>query len=91
MRKANAFGLFDTHGNVYEWCSDWYDEKEYTTHSGQTVQDPQGPQSGPLRVYRGGCWSIGSQDVRSANRNGRVPENRINFLGFRVVTVPSVK
>ncbi len=91
LKKANPFGLYDMHGNVYEWCSDWYDEKEYAKHAGRTVQDPQGPQSGSSRVFRGGSWSDGPLSVRSAYRFRGAPVYRFSYLGFRVASVPSVK
>ncbi len=88
LKKANPFGLFDMHGNVWEWCSDRYEETEYAKHAGRTVQDPQGPQSGSYRVYRGGSWGSGPQVVRSAGRYGLAPGFRGGSLGFRVASVP---
>jgi formylglycine-generating enzyme required for sulfatase activity len=84
--KANAFGLFDMHGNVWEWCSDWYDSKYYEQ---RVTQDPQGPASGSVRVYRGGGWSYAPRYCRSAIRYGISPEYRFSYLGFRVALVPS--
>jgi formylglycine-generating enzyme required for sulfatase activity len=75
---ANAWGLYDMHGNVWEWCSDW--SGEYPTGS---VTDPIGPATGSLRVFRGGCWIKDAVLCRSAYRNGDVPPIR-RFLGFRV-------
>ncbi len=91
LKKANPFGLHDMHGNVWEWCGDWYDEKEYAKHAGRTVQDPQGPQSGSVRVNRGGGWFDWSQLARSAYRFRGSPVFRDDFLGFRVASVPSVQ
>ncbi len=51
--RANAFGLYDMHGNAWEWCQDWYDENYYATRSSR---DPTGPRSGTRHVFRGGCW-----------------------------------
>ncbi|MCA9152949.1 MAG: SUMF1/EgtB/PvdO family nonheme iron enzyme, partial [Planctomycetales bacterium] len=51
--RANPFGLYDVHGNVWEWCSDWYSETYYAQ---RTLRDPKGPNSGDLRVARGGCF-----------------------------------
>lgn len=79
---ANNFGLFDMHGNVWEWCADWYGENEYA--SGKT-RDPQGPDDGQFRVARGGCWRSQAGTCRSAYRNAMMPHNRDPYTGFRVV------
>jgi len=78
---ANAYGLFDMHGNVWEWCSDWYGD--YST-SAQT--NPKGPSSGWYRVSRGGSWDLSANRCRTADRNGNTPGNRFNSLGFRLVS-----
>ena len=78
-KKANAWGLYDMHGNVWEWCSDWYG-----VYPMGSVSDPSGPSEGSVRVYRGGCWSGGAAFCRSAVRLWFVPSNRIDDYGFRV-------
>jgi formylglycine-generating enzyme required for sulfatase activity len=77
---ANAFGLYDMHGNVWEWCWDWYGS--YTTGS-QT--DPIGPAYGTYRVLRGGSWFDGGRNIRSAVRFNYHPSNRNYFFSFRIV------
>ncbi len=77
-REANPWGLRDMHGNVWEWCADWYGDKL----TGGT--NPAGASSGSGRVDRGGCWFISAGFCRSANRSRNDPSNRFNDLGFRL-------
>lgn len=82
-KKANSWGLHDMHGNVWEWCADWYGD---TLKSGI---DPTGPSSGDFRVCRGGSWSFGASRCRAAGRFGFTPGSRYLDLGFRPAIVPS--
>jgi formylglycine-generating enzyme required for sulfatase activity len=81
-KLPNAFGLYDMHGHMWEWCWDWYGE-DYYKHS--PADDPQGPSSGSVRVERGGDgWSYDPPFLRSASRNHQFPSGRFRDLGFRV-------
>jgi len=83
QRLPNAFGLYDMHGNMWEWCQDWYG-----TYPKGHVTDPMGPPSGSGRVLRGGGWHEDAGDCRSATRVGRLPESKAGTIGFRVVRSP---
>ena len=76
--QANAWGFYDMHGNVLEWCFDWFSKPE-----GQAI-DPKGPPSGVFRVLRGGCWFFYERDCRSAYRLKRDPGIRNCIFGFRL-------
>jgi formylglycine-generating enzyme len=82
LKKPNAFGLYDMHGNVYEWCHDYYEEDYYQQ---SPAQDPTGPVTGSFRVFRGGSWFVNSRFTRSAGRNWFVADYRFFLYGFRLV------
>jgi formylglycine-generating enzyme required for sulfatase activity len=85
-RKPNAWGLFDMHGNVWEWCADRYDDEWYAK---SPKDDTTGPTAGSARVLRGGSWYVNSTDCRSSFRGRTDPALMDDGYGFRVVVVPA--
>jgi formylglycine-generating enzyme required for sulfatase activity len=77
---ANAWGLYDMHGNVWEWCWDWYGD-----YASGNQTDPMGASSGTSRVWRGGGWSNNGQFLRSAYRINLTPSNGHYSIGFRLL------
>jgi formylglycine-generating enzyme required for sulfatase activity len=91
QKKPNAFGLFDMHGNVLQWCADWLD-KDYYGNSPKS--DPQGPATGTFRVLRGGSWPSNPSLCRSPYRTWNVPTHtvgKIGSFGFRIVVEVGTK
>ncbi len=83
---ANDFGLFDMHGNVWEWClDDWHGNYEGAPEDGSAWLTSN---ESSAKVLRGGSWVSGPRRCRSAYRNNRGPDDRLNYFGFRVVCLP---
>ena len=88
-KKPNAWGLYDMHGSMWEWCADWYGDGYYAE---SPVADPQGPDAGLLHVLRGGSWFRYGKYARSAYRHRGHPDATSSDFGFRVViTTPALQ
>ena len=88
VKKPNAWGLYDMHGNVWEWCQDFYGGKYYET---SPAEDPKGPQTGPLHVLRGGSWDLVPKACRSFCRYKGDSSFRHVFIGLRICCSLPVK
>ncbi len=82
---ANPWGLYQMHGNVWEWCHDWYE-----TYPRELQVDPTGPEKGSVRVIRGGSWFVYARNARSACRYWNDPGARVSHLGFRLLSSTSL-
>lgn len=82
LKRPNPWGLYDVHGNAWEWVQDWFNPNYYSI---STTQDPVGPEAGAERVVRGGSWHITANSWRSAFRRDYKPDYRGISIGFRIV------
>jgi formylglycine-generating enzyme required for sulfatase activity len=82
QKRPNPWGLYDMHGNVCEWCEDWYDARYYED---SILTDPRGPYSGTERILRGGAWGYEPAYCRTSRRNSSAPLHHSGSYGFRCV------
>jgi sulfatase modifying factor 1 len=81
LKRPNELGIYDMTGNVYEWCSDYFDPQYYQV---STTENPQGPATGDFRVMRGGSWYYDSAGLKVTDRGKGNPDCRYGFVGFRI-------
>jgi formylglycine-generating enzyme required for sulfatase activity len=85
LYPANALGLHDMHGNVKEWCSDWFDEEYYKHSTRKNPTGPDEPSRHNSRVLRGGSWAGSDVSCRASNRDWYEQRDRAGLCGFRVI------
>ena len=83
LKRPNAWGLYDVHGNVWEWCSDWFEP-----YPAAPLLDPVGPASSKYKVFKGGGWNQDVEYARASSRFMMSPSNGIHFVGFRLALGP---
>ena len=83
LKRPNAWGLYDTHGNVWEWCSDWFEP-----YPGAPLTDPVGPATSKYKLFKGGGWNQDVEYARASSRFMMSPSNGIHFVGFRLALGP---